>query len=41
MKPLDGDQRKEYVFAAIPKEEHQNLSDYLRVSAPPPPMVCA
>eukprot|EP00624_Nannochloropsis_granulata_P005174 evm.model.NODE_36432_length_17199_cov_28.734461.7 len=30
MKPLDGDVRREYVFAQIDKEEHATLSQYLR-----------
>ena len=30
MKPLDGDTRREYVFAQIDKEEHAKLSQYLR-----------
>jgi hypothetical protein len=31
MKPLDGDTRKEYVFAQIDREEHAKLSQYLQV----------
>ncbi|EWM23164.1 fact complex subunit ssrp1 [Nannochloropsis gaditana] len=30
LRPLDGDVRREYIFAQIEKEEHANLSQYLR-----------